>query len=89
MYQGCVVIRMSGLVSEESCESRMKALTKLVKANADIEVIRGFDNEWQVKAYDRLKKSQERQKIISLVLKIATEINVVVGAVATLVSVFV
>ena len=80
---------MSVFVSLGDCKAQMEALTKLVKANADIEVIKGFNNEWQVKAYNRLKKSQERQKIISLILKIATEINVFVGAVATLVSVFV
>lgn len=77
-------------VSESDCEKKMEGLSKLVTDNSEITSIMKTENmnEWQYKAYERLKKNQEKLKLYALFLKIFSEINVVTAFISTILGWF-
>lgn len=82
-------------VSIEKCEQYQKEIfkriegnTKLIEQNIDLTVIPEIDSEWRYKAYARLKKSQERKKLISFLLKIISEISAIGGAITVIAQIF-
>ena len=63
--------------------------SKLIKMNVDLAVIPTVQTEFQYKAYARLKSSQERQKFLTVLLRVVSEISVISGAIAVFIQVFV
>ena len=82
-------------VSINECVKKMADLEKSVNRNAkkielniDLEVIPTITAEWQFKDYARLKTSQERQKTISLILKVISEVSAIAGAITVIAQIF-
>lgn len=74
------------VINESECVRKMAILEENIKRNAktidlniDLSVIPTIKEEWQYKAYARLKSSQERQKILSLILKLFSEASILTG----------
>ena len=65
------------------------ANSELIKMNVDLTVIPTVQSEFQYKAYARLKTSQERQKSLSVLLKVISEISAISGAVAVFIQIFI
>ena len=65
------------------------ANSKLIKMNVDLSIIPTVQSEFQYKAYARLKLSQERQKGLSVLLKVVSEISAISGAIAVFIQIFV
>lgn len=70
------------------CDKKMAAMGKLISDSSEFEIMKTFNNQYQVEAY-RIKKKQENlSALFKLILKIASEISVITGAISVLLQVF-
>ncbi len=76
-------------VTVDDCKGKMDALSKLVKDSSEYEIIKTFNNVYQVDAYKIKKKAESMNGLFKLILKIASEISVITGAISVLLGIFV
>ena len=84
-----MVIKMAQTV--ENCSKIRMELTSLIISNNDLQVIKTFNNEFQVQAYMALLKEQNKKYMIErtskVILKLGGLISAVSGAIAVLLEV--
>ncbi len=73
----------------EDIKKEIEAVAKLITDSSEYEVIKGFDNPHQVNAYKIKKKQETYSGLFKLILKIASEISVITGAISVLLGIFV
>lgn len=76
--------------SIDECKKNVDKLQKLITDNSEVEsIMKTSDmNEWQFKAFARLKQYQERLKLFALILKMFSEVNVLTAFIGALLSWF-
>ncbi len=75
---------MSVFTAEECEKNRLE----LMDSNVDMAMIKEIDSEIKVKAYEAYLSKEKWLLTMKVILKIATEISVVLGAVGTIVQIF-
>lgn len=74
--------------NREAINKELKSIAKLVKVNVDLSYIPTITTEFSYKAYARLKRSQEVSQLIKFLLRIISEISVIVGVITVVAEVF-
>lgn len=80
---------MATEISRSECEAFRSQMKTWLKINPDIEAIKLFNNDYQVKAYFRMKRNQEVTYAIKNLSRIVGGISSIVGAITILIELFV